>query len=58
MVHFQWWAFFIGVILLGIEAVFLDRDGTISGDGHFIHPDEFEPFENFYNDSGKFSWSN
>jgi HAD superfamily hydrolase (TIGR01662 family) len=45
--------FFIGVILLGIEAVFLDRDGTIGGDGHFIHPDEFEPFENFYSDINK-----
>jgi len=51
--HFHWWAFFIGVILLRIEAVFLDRDGTIGGDGHFIHPDEFEPFENFYNDIDK-----
>lgn len=30
-----------------IEAVFLDRDGTIGGDGHFIHPDNFRPYENF-----------
>lgn len=31
-----------------IEAVFLDRDGTIGGDGHFIHPNEFKPYENFF----------
>lgn len=27
-----------------VEAVFLDRDGTIGGNGHFIHPDKFELF--------------
>jgi HAD superfamily hydrolase (TIGR01662 family) len=32
---------------LEIEAVFLDRDGTIGGNGHFIHPDKFKPYENF-----------
>lgn len=32
---------------LKIEAVFLDRDGTIGGNGHFIHPNEFVPYENF-----------
>lgn len=31
-----------------IEAVFLDRDGTIGGNGHFIHPDELKPYEKFY----------
>ncbi len=31
-----------------IEAVFLDRDGTIGGNGHFIHPDEFKPYENLF----------
>lgn len=31
-----------------IEAVFLDRDGTIGGDGHFIHPNKFKPYENFF----------
>lgn len=31
-----------------IEAVFLDRDGTIGGTGHFIHPDHFEPYPFFY----------
>ncbi|MDR7856749.1 HAD-IIIA family hydrolase [Tissierella sp.] len=34
--------------MLKIEAVFLDRDGTIGGDGHFIHPNEFQPYENFF----------
>jgi histidinol phosphatase-like enzyme len=24
-----------------IDAVFIDRDGTIGGDGHFIHPEKF-----------------
>lgn len=23
------------------QAVFIDRDGTIGGDGHFIHPRDF-----------------
>lgn len=27
-----------------IQAVFIDRDGTIGGTGHFIHPDNFHPF--------------
>lgn len=27
-----------------IEAVFIDRDGTIGGNGHFIHPRDFEPY--------------
>ncbi|TDF95083.1 HAD-IIIA family hydrolase [Paenibacillus piri] len=27
-----------------LQAVFLDRDGTIGGDGHFIHPRDFELF--------------
>ncbi|PKR76772.1 hypothetical protein CEY16_13205 [Halalkalibacillus sediminis] len=27
-----------------IEAVFIDRDGTIGGTGHFIHPDDFVPY--------------
>lgn len=31
-----------------IEAVFLDRDGTIGGNGHFIHTDEFKPYENLF----------
>ncbi|WP_456274696.1 HAD-IIIA family hydrolase [Bacillus sp. AK031] len=26
-----------------IEAVFVDRDGTIGGTGHFIHPQNFSP---------------
>ncbi|MCJ8010791.1 HAD-IIIA family hydrolase [Paenibacillus sp. KQZ6P-2] len=29
-----------------VEAVFIDRDGTIGGYGHFIHPNEFEIFPN------------
>ncbi|MFB9753787.1 HAD-IIIA family hydrolase [Paenibacillus hodogayensis] len=28
----------------GVQAVFMDRDGTIGGDGHFIHPRDFELF--------------
>ncbi|WP_047982466.1 HAD-IIIA family hydrolase [Ornithinibacillus contaminans] len=28
--------------MVSIEAVFLDRDGTIGGDGHFKHPRDFE----------------
>lgn len=27
-----------------IQAVFIDRDGTIGGTGHFVHPDGFEVF--------------
>lgn len=27
-----------------VEAVFIDRDGTIGGTGHFIHPDDFKPY--------------
>lgn len=27
-----------------IEAVFLDRDGTIGGTGNFIHPNDFTPY--------------
>lgn len=38
----------VGVNFLKIEAVFLDRDGTIGGNGHFIHPDEFKPYKNFF----------
>ena len=26
---------------ISIQAVFVDRDGTIGGDGHFIHPSNF-----------------
>lgn len=26
---------------LDIQAVFMDRDGTIGGTGHFIHPRDF-----------------
>lgn len=31
-----------------IQAVFIDRDGTIGGNGHFIHPNDFKiyPFTN------------
>lgn len=29
---------------LNLEAVFIDRDGTIGGTGHFIHPNEFKLF--------------
>lgn len=28
--------------MTAIQAVFLDRDGTIGGTGHFIHPRDFE----------------
>lgn len=28
---------------LELQAVFIDRDGTIGGTGHFIHPNEFIP---------------
>ncbi|WP_019412697.1 hypothetical protein [Paenisporosarcina sp. TG20] len=27
-----------------IQAVFIDRDGTIGGTGHFIHPMNFVPY--------------
>ncbi|MBA4494928.1 HAD-IIIA family hydrolase [Paenactinomyces guangxiensis] len=27
-----------------IQAVFIDRDGTIGGTGHFIHPKDFTPY--------------
>lgn len=27
---------------LDVQAVFMDRDGTIGGTGHFIHPRDFE----------------
>ncbi|WP_259617636.1 HAD-IIIA family hydrolase [Paenibacillus doosanensis] len=26
------------------QAVFVDRDGTIGGNGHFVHPKEFRPY--------------
>ncbi|MFB5088716.1 HAD-IIIA family hydrolase [Psychrobacillus sp. PGGUH221] len=35
-----------------IEAIFIDRDGTIGGTGHFIHPKHFKPYE-FSNDAFK-----
>jgi len=28
----------------GLQAVFLDRDGTLGGTGHFIHPRDFTPY--------------
>lgn len=27
-----------------IQAVFVDRDGTIGGSGHFVHPRDFTPY--------------
>ncbi|TSB47760.1 HAD-IIIA family hydrolase [Alkalicoccobacillus porphyridii] len=27
-----------------LQAVFIDRDGTLGGDGHFIHPKDFAPY--------------
>lgn len=30
--------------MMDIEAVFIDRDGTIGGTGHFIHPKDFVPY--------------
>jgi HAD superfamily hydrolase (TIGR01662 family) len=27
-----------------IQAVFIDRDGTIGGTGHFLHPKDFTPY--------------
>lgn len=38
---------------MGIESVFLDRDDTIGGNGHFIHPIQFKPYENFYDGINK-----
>ena len=29
-----------------IQAVFLDRDGTIGGTGHFVHPNDFQLYPN------------
>lgn len=29
-----------------VQAVFMDRDGTIGGTGHFIHPNEFQLYPN------------
>lgn len=29
-----------------IEAIFFDRDGTLGGTGHFIHPSAFELYDN------------
>lgn len=29
-----------------IQAVFVDRDGTIGGTGHFVHPRDFQLFPN------------
>lgn len=29
---------------MNFQAVFIDRDGTIGGDGHFKHPDNFVPY--------------
>lgn len=31
--------------MANIQAVFLDRDGTIGGTGHFIHPQDFVLFD-------------
>lgn len=31
---------------MDIQAVFMDRDGTIGGTGHFIHPRDFELYPN------------
>lgn len=27
-----------------LQAVFIDRDGTLGGTGHYVHPREFVPF--------------
>jgi len=32
------------IMIENLEAVFIDRDGTIGGDGHFIHPKDFKPY--------------
>lgn len=31
-------------IVANIQAVFIDRDGTIGGTGHFMHPKDFTPY--------------
>ncbi|WP_199621331.1 HAD-IIIA family hydrolase [Paenibacillus alkalitolerans] len=31
--------------MVNLQAVFIDRDGTIGGTGHFIHPNDFALFE-------------
>ncbi|TQR19017.1 HAD-IIIA family hydrolase [Psychrobacillus vulpis] len=31
--------------MMNIQAVFIDRDGTIGGTGHFIHPKDFKPYD-------------
>ncbi len=32
------------ILLNTIQAVFIDRDGTIGGNGHFVHPKVFTPY--------------
>ena len=32
-------------IVANIQAVFIDRDGTIGGTGHFMHPKDFTPYD-------------
>ncbi|MEK4084485.1 hypothetical protein [Psychrobacillus sp. FSL K6-1415] len=32
------------ILLNTIQAVFIDRDGTIGGNGHFVHPRDFTPY--------------
>ena len=32
------------ILVNTIQAVFIDRDGTIGGNGHFIHPRDFKPY--------------
>ncbi|KMK76821.1 HAD-IIIA family hydrolase [Alkalihalobacillus pseudalcaliphilus] len=29
---------------MNLQAVFIDRDGTIGGTGHFVHPNDFKPY--------------
>ncbi len=29
---------------MNLQAIFIDRDGTIGGTGHFIHPKDFTPY--------------
>ncbi|HLO03562.1 MAG TPA: HAD-IIIA family hydrolase [Symbiobacteriaceae bacterium] len=29
---------------MNLQAVFLDRDGTLGGTGHFVHPRDFTPY--------------
>lgn len=51
---------------MNIQAIFFDRDGTLGGDGHFIHPNNFtlydstvEAFDVIKNSSvKKFSFTN